>query len=204
MIQHKVKVCARIILFLFITACSNNNNDESTQNNKKDDTKEVGFHEKFTLDIPVYFEEMNDINEQAVLQYGYIAKIDSVENKGFEDEFYMTVIPYAKDAFAGTMVDSGTVDLAAFNLRTAINLALILEDFTAEKESPMTEMVNGVPCVKNSFLGRLGTYLIYYQMAVYETNDTFYQLLTWCMQNDKMKHKKEMDEMINSFEINLN
>ncbi|MFD1551804.1 hypothetical protein [Putridiphycobacter roseus] len=163
--------------------------------------QEIAYLNVFSLSIPNYFIEMDDINAQAAIQYGYIEPKDSLESKQESDEFYLTVIPYAKTAFAETMVDSGKVDLSALNLRTAINLALILEDFSAEKENPVTEMVNGIPTIKNSFLGRLGSYLVYYQMAVYETEDTFYQLLTWCMQNDQGKHKEEMNMMIASFEI---
>ena len=63
-------------------------------------------------------------------------------------------------------------------------------------------MINGVGCIQNQFTGKMNGYSIYYQLAVFETEEQFLQLLTWCYESEKEQHQSEMDRMIYSFEVN--
>ena len=185
---------------VFFVKCSDTAITDKVETESKSSNQIVKIENHFTIELPNFFIEMNDINPQAILQYGFIKADIDTSSSFTDDEFYVTIIPFDKANMQKTLLDSNGVSLSDFNWRTAVNLELILEDFSAEIKSPKTSLINGLPCIQNTFFGRLGTYLVYYQMAVYETETQYYQLLTWCMQSQSNVHKTKMNDMINSFE----
>lgn len=155
--------------------------------------------DNFRIKLPNYFVEMSDINPKASLQYGFIANSDALNHEN-DDEFFVTILALKKTDIVQSLLDSGLVTIDKMNLKTAINLDLILEGFKATTAYPETELINGIVALRNEFSGRLGIYDVFYKMAIFETEQYFFQLLTWCMQKHANKHKNEMDSMILSFE----
>ncbi|MFK8044048.1 MAG: hypothetical protein AB8B72_01035 [Crocinitomicaceae bacterium] len=196
-------VISRFTLFfiaVFMLACEGNAGDEETGKSYDEKGIVVDFDTDFQITIPQYFQEMYDINPKADLQYGFINKEKDSASADFEDEVYVTILMLPKSELAPTFSDSGRITLSRVNDRTAINLELILDDFTIGNPSPSPTLINGLPAIRNDFSGRLGQYRVAYKMGLYETETDFYQLLTWCMEKHKSKHNSEMDAMINSIE----
>lgn len=194
----------RFFLPVFIVFCvvscqtsSEENNDPKTE---LENVNSIVIAERFKIDVPKYFTEMWDINPKAELQYGYVNKDKDSTSKEFEDEVYVTVLVLPKNELIETFADSGRITLNKVNERTAINLELILDEFTQGNKNPIPSIINGFSAIENEFYGRLGQYKVYYKMAVYETEEDFFQLLTWCMDKHANKHKQEMDAMIHSFD----
>ena len=185
---------------LFWSCESSVSKENETDNLPVDIGQVIRFSDHFEIKVPDYFVEMDDINPNAIVQYGAISDEKDSLSDDFEDEIYVTVMELPKVDLSSTFADSGRVTLNKINDRTAINLELILDDFKAVNKSPKSEMINGLSAIKNEFFGRLGQYKVYYKMGVFETETHYYQLLTWCMQKHAQKHKDEMDGIILSFE----
>lgn len=150
------------------------------------------------IKVPDYFVEMDDVNEFALIQCGYIEE-PSEDNIIIEDEVYAIVLVDYKNDIEKVYGDSVQMSLMDFNELTIQNLDYILEDLTVEVENPIIQEQNGLKNIHNEFYGRLGEYLIYYQTSIYETEIGFYRVLTWCMQDHLTKHKSEMYKITSSF-----
>lgn len=191
-----------IILFFivgFLSSCITDAKGDDAAFIVADENALIELIDDYTLKLPNYFIEMSDLNPNAILQYGFIEKLNDSET-GDEDEFFVTVDVLDKSDLKPSISDSGLVSINKVNLRTAINLNLILDDFKTVIEQPKIELINGVSTMRNEFSGRLGMYNVFYKMAIFETEKYFFQLLTWCMKKHADKHKNEMDSMILSFE----
>jgi len=191
-----------LVTAVFMLACKGNAKDEKIIKTAEVEGRVVNFDTDYQITIPQYFEEMYDINPKADLQFGFINQDKDSSSNGFEDEIYVTVLRLPKSDLAPTFSDSGRITLNKVNQRTAINLELILQDFTIGNPYPKPILINGIPAMTNDFSGRLGEYQVTYKMGLYETETDFYQLLTWCMEKYKLKHENEMNAMINSIEKN--
>jgi len=150
------------------------------------------------IEIPSYFTEMNDINADALIQYGYIAKEDSTSILE-QDEFYTMVLVNYKSDIKKIVGDTINVDLEYLYNRRVLNLDQIFDDFTIENDKPIIQTQNNLNTIHNEFYGRLGESLVYYQFRIYETESGFFQVLSWCMQDYKEKHKAEMYKITSSF-----
>ena len=74
------------------------------------------------------------------------------------------------------------------------------ENLTTE---PVVEDLHGLGCVRNELsrklIGNNGEVLLYYQMAIVEGENAFYQILTWCIDSQREDFEYEMEKIINSF-----
>ena len=185
---------------IIVSACNLNDGATSDELISEKPGQVISLVDSYQIVVPPYFEEMTDINPNAILQYGYISGQKDSSKLDFDDEIYVTVLTLPKNELASTFADTGRITLNKVNNRTAVNLQLILDDFKITEANPKPILINGFAAIKNEFRGRLGTYKVFYKMAIYESETEFYQLLTWCMQKHADKHSAEMEGMIQSFE----
>jgi hydrogenase maturation factor len=195
-------------LFLILTisllcACKNSTKDDADQIKKQDELlqpyKTVFADDICSIEVPKYFYEIDDINPDALIQYGYIEQEDTVNLNYIEDEIYAIVLVNYKFELEKIYGDSIEITLNDFNQMCQSNLSYMLEDFSAEFESPKIQTIGEVNYVHNEFLGRLDDYLVYYQIGIYETPKGYYQVLTWTLQEYMAKHKDEMLKITTSF-----
>ncbi len=200
MIRQFPPIIYLLLLSALFGACKPSIQKDNLEAKSDDLTQRISFSDGFHISIPSYFVEMNDINPNAIVQFGSIGEVKDSLSDNFEDEIYLTIMELSKANLKNTFADSGRITLNKVNDRTAINLELILEEFKVSHTNPKPEIINGLAAIQNEFSGRLGQYKVYYKMGIYETRNHFYQLLTWCMQKHVQKHKAEMDKIIHSFE----
>jgi len=192
-----------ILLILIFTnqSCNTENTEQVNENQSNglvDEYKTVQADEICEITIPNYLYKMDDINEYAIIQYGYIQEPDST-NIVIDDEFYVIVLADYKNELKQTLGDTVNVNIMDFNMMCTQNLNMTLDDLTIEYDEPKIQEQNGIKTIHNEFYGRLGKYLVYYQLGVFETEIGYYQILTWCMQDHLTKHKDEMYKITSSF-----
>jgi len=199
--SHKIIILFSL-LFVLLISCESNKTSDETQFAESVEDIEV-FQTVYAegiceIQVPDYFVEMDDVNEFALIQTGYIAEPDA-EDIIIDDEIYAIVLVDYKNEIEKVYGDSIQMSLLDFNGLTIQNLDYILEDLTVGIENPIIQEQNGLKNIHNEFYGRLGEYLIYYQTSIYETEIGFYRVLTWCMQDHLTKHKSEMYKITSSF-----
>ncbi len=155
---------------------------------------------EFKIKLPDYFVEMDDIDPRAKLQYGYIQKDKPEGEQTLEDEIYVTLVEFDKAKAGKEKGDETSLSLADFNKKNMVNQEVSLTEFEVANSAPKTELINGMTCIKNQYWGNMGGYSVFYNMAMFETEDRFYQLLLWCFKDYQDKHSSEMDKIIHSFE----
>jgi hypothetical protein len=79
-------------------------------------------------------------------------------------------------------------------------LAEGLDNYEVLTTEPEVEKVNGMDCVKNEMRGSLGEINVLYKLGVFEGEKAFYQVLTWCIEEQKATFASDMDKIIESFE----
>ncbi len=190
-----------LLILISFSSCDykTNSSDEDSEIELSSAYKTVKADEICEILVPKYFNEIEDINPKAVIQYGYIEEEDTINKNHIEDEIYVIVLVDYKFELEQIFGDTIEIKLKEFNQMCQENLELILEDFSAEYENPKIQTENGVKSIHNEFLGRLDEYLVYYQIGVFETEKGFYQVLTWTLQEYMNKHKEEMLKMTTSF-----
>ena len=198
MFNPKYRFFSFLFIVLICIQCQDENNSGEVEDQVSNGYELIQYPEEFSIQLPDYFKEMNDVNPAAILQYGFIDKNDKENLLG--DEVYVTVISHYKTEMRKKLDDTSLIKLIDFNTMSNVNLDLILEDFSVVVKNPKIELINGLSCIQNQFHGKLGQYPVYYQLAVFESENEFFQLLTWCMENHISAHKAEMNYMINSFE----
>lgn len=196
----------KLLFFLLISigllsGCSGEQSTDAVQIEHQPEVdlfKTVKADEICEIEVPNYLEKMNDVNENAVIQYGYIQERDS-NNIIIDDEIYVIVLADFKSELEQELGDTIEINILDFNMMCAQNLNMTLDDLTSEYEEPTIQEQNGIKSIHNEFYGRLGKYLVYYQLGVFETEIGYYQILTWCMQDHLSKHKDEMYKITSSF-----
>lgn len=191
------------MLLIGLSSCENASpeNSDVVQDSSIENTstfQTVSLEGVCEIKVPGYFEHMNDINADALIQYGYIEP-ENDESIIIEDEIYAIVLVDYKDELQKMFGDSLEINILDFNDMCVQNLDMTLDDLSVEYDKPNIQDYNGVLSIHNEFYGRLGQYLVYYQFGIYETEIGFYQILTWCMQDHVAKHKEEMYKITSSF-----
>lgn len=149
--------------------------------------------EWYTVDVPEHFEEMYDLNSDASTQYGYVEEVG-----GEVKEHYLIIITETHDEIAS--YDLGfDFDAESYSEIAVSSLEGGLDEYEVLTKNAKVEQVNGMDCVKNSMRGSLGFVDVYYQLGVFEGETGFYQVLTWCIEDQKDEFKGDMDKIINSF-----
>jgi hypothetical protein len=194
-------IFAYFLIAIMVFGCASNDSSELLSESKEVVVfKTVKSESICQIDVPDYFNEMNDINDKALIQYGYIEKPeDKVNEVIIEDEVYAIVLVNYKNELAKVYGDSVKIEILDFNFMCEQNLKFILDDLSVVHEKPIVQEQNGLKSVHNEFYGRRDEYLVYYQFGIFETEIGFYQVLTWCMQDHLTKHKEEMYKVTSSF-----
>ena len=162
----------------------------SSCNYFSDEVAEVTFEDRYSIKLPVFLSKATDLNEDASIQYQHIFK-----------EFYAIVIDEPKDELGQILVDnninayytddfSGYSDLILGSMEESLEL---LSDWDVKHTR-----VNGMPANVVKFSGRYDDVDIYYNLAVIEGRETYYQVMVWTLNDRKETHEKQMNDIIYS------
>lgn len=149
--------------------------------------------EYYTVDVPEHMEVMYDLNAEATTQYGYVKSVG-----GETKEHYLIVITETHDEIESYGLDM-EFDAESYSEIAVSSLEGGLDEYEVLTKNPKVEQVNGMDVVKNQMRGSLGSVDVYYQLGVFEGEHGFYQVLTWCIEDQKDEFKGDMDKIIDSF-----
>lgn len=152
----------------------------------------------FTMSLPGHMESRYDLNQEASLQYGYVAEVG-----GEVLENYIIVLLETKEEIAGYELDV-ELDAMSYWEISANALGEDLDSYEIVTENPEVESINGMNCVisemEGSMISEYGLVEVYYMLGVFEGENAFYQVLTWTILDQKSEFKADMKKMIKSFE----
>jgi len=186
------------VLFL-VSSCNTQSDVENTEAKVESNYKTVMADEICSIEVPAYFWEMNDLNSESLLQYGYNDTVVDSTALIVKDAIFVTTSVFYKMDLQKMLGDSMKFDLLEFNTDFVENLKLALDDAKPEFENPTINEHNGIKSLHNSIYGSYGKDLVYYQIGLFETEIAYYQVLSWCLQDHLAKHKDEMYRMTTSF-----
>ncbi len=151
----------------------------------------------FDIKIPDRMDIMTDLNAEASLQYGYVKEM-GLEVK----EHYLIVLMETKEEIETYDLDV-EFDAMSYSEISVESLGNGLDEYNILTTNPEVEKVNGMDCVKSQMQGTLfgpqGNINVYYKLGVFEGDKAFYQVLTWCIEEQKGEFEADMDMIIESF-----
>ena len=190
-------VVAALALTSFATSgCSSKPKTAEERNQVKPDEsfKEVKINSLYSMSLPDYLTEGNDLNDQASLQYQNIYK-----------EVYVIVIDESKEDFVNTFKELGEYDdskSACDNYAKAQMESIEgnMETVTSKSAFRKTKLhgcdtrISDVVGTQSGITDAMG-----FTVAFVEGKENLYMIMTWTFEKDKAKYQDDMDMMINSF-----
>lgn len=149
----------------------------------------------FSISIPEYMKETDQLHDDAVLQYMNIYK-----------ETYIVILEESKEEFIRVYKDLEEYNDSILIIR---NYALVQKNFLKEniKVKEQTELqslkINGMDAEMTELQGMVEGMPVEaaYLMALIEGRDNIYFIMTWTLKDKFEKYKSTFEEMIKSFKI---
>lgn len=148
----------------------------------KQEYQTVTIEHKYSIELPSFLSEVNNLNPEASLQYQNPLR-----------EFYVLVLDEAKADFPNL----AAIDLDGYNnlLRNNLESSIGNPVFSPTRDT----LINGLKAKMFSLSGTTQGLDIHYEFAYLESDKNFYQILTWTLLNRKDKFLPDMKKIIASF-----
>lgn len=172
--------------------------------NELEGTDENDWHTYFDLKVPAPMQEMDGLNQEAIAQYSYVEEVPLENNEMEVREHYLIVMMEEKEAIKGYPVEL-EVDIESYNddAIESMRKGERIENFTILSQSSEVEKINDADCIKTEIEASIISYSepvqLYYQLGVFETERAFYQVITWCIGDQRSLFKTDMERIVNSF-----
>ncbi len=147
----------------------------------------------FEIELADYFSPIDDLNDEALLSYGY-ADSDEGEFK----ECYFIILHETHKAIDKLKLGM-EYDADSYLKICAESIEDGLMEPTVEYMQEDEIVVNGLNYMSCEIEGEWDDMELYYQLGVYRGTKSFYQLLAWTPLNQKEYFKKDIDDMFKSF-----
>lgn len=202
---------------LVITSCSQSVNEDNVDKNEVHETEiasellaeiegyEAGEEWKayFDISIPAPMQIVEGLNRDAIAQYGYVAKMQGHQDTSVL-EHYLFVIMQPKSEISGYPKELD-LDLMTYRNDAVANLESSkgLKAFDVLTMNPKIDTINNVIGVKNEMLATVEKdgkpVQLYYNLGVFEGDKAFYQVMTWCLNEQKSTFQHDMNLILDSF-----
>ncbi|MCD8080434.1 MAG: hypothetical protein LUF04_08500 [Bacteroides sp.] len=150
---------------------------------QSDKTREVIVEDMYSISLPGYLSEANDLNEDASLQYQNMWK-----------EFYVIVIDDLKSEMQDILEEHELLEIYPNDLEGYSDLIWdgFEEDMDVQKiTDPMDDMINGRPVKYRKINAVVEGVDVFYYFAIVEGKDRFYQILTWTLTERQKSMRKK-------------
>jgi hypothetical protein len=146
---------------------------------------------RYSLELPSDYKKVNDINEEASLQYQ-----NTIKN------IFIIVIDEPKTALAkalseNSLNDSYTNDLEGYSrlITNGMDASISVKNMPDFEDTT----INGFKARLLSFDGLSSGNRVYWKLAFVEGNNRYYQIMVWTNADNQKKYENEMAAIINSF-----
>lgn len=145
---------------------------------------QININNKYAIQLPDYMQPATELHTDASLQY-----------KNEEKDIYTIVI------------DENKNEMKNYNLKYSLDTyfkAVASQPFVEAIEhskmtAPVKKQINGSSAMVAEITGDINENPVYYKLAVIETTNSFYQILTWTSAGNKESFSKDIDQTIDSF-----
>ncbi len=173
-----MRISLYFILSLFIFQSCSSGEEE----------KLVTVENNFSLSLPKFLKEVDDLNAAASLQY----------QSGIK-EFYVLVLDESKDEVHAGINENNLAEIYENNIEGYSKL--IVENFQQGLAEPdfsetIDTIINGLPAKLTSVKGIVEDIEIFYSLGVYEGEENYFQVLTWTLESRKDKYKSKMKKIL--------
>jgi len=174
------KISFIIFTILFLVTC---------QPTKTEQT--ITIENKYSLTIPSFLTKVNNLNDDASLQYQHAWK-----------EFYVIVIDELKIELQTALEQNNMLEIYPNDINGFSNLLLDgLEQAIpiSSKSSIVDTTIHNLPAKLLTFKGRVEGIDSFYTLAIIEGRNRYYQIMTWTLPSKEYQYKEKMREMIYTF-----
>jgi len=173
------KIVTFILIILLLQSCSSG-----------DEEQKITVGNKYTLSIPAFLTKVNNLNDDASLQYQHAWK-----------EFYVIAIEESKDEIERALIDNNLTSIYENNIDGYSKLALDVfkESLNNPYQSEIIEtIVNEMPSKLTTLKGSVDGIDAFYSIGMYEGKESYYQVLAWTLSSKQYSYKSKMDKILYS------
>lgn len=169
-----------IILLLFsmvLLSCETDNTERT-----------ISYENKYSLAIPAFLTEVHNLNDEASLQYQHAWK-----------EFYVIVIDEPKSELQGALDTYNLSNSYTNNLDGYSKLILDnfnLGDLNLGYSNIEDTIINKMPAKLLSFSQSIDDTDIYFEVALIEGIESYYQVMAWTSEEKKYFYKDKMNDIL--------
>lgn len=190
MIKLKKLVLLSCLLSL-LNSCVNSTKNEQSNTLINTNFEEIRVNNQYSIELPTFMNESDDLNPEASLQYQNIFK-----------ETYVVVINESKEEFRSIFEDLGEYDqdLSAAKNYKDIQLQFLEEEVVINKINNIeSSIINGLPFEITEVDATADGIDIGYTIAFVEGIKEVYMIMVWTLQNRHKKYSGLFKKITKSF-----
>ena len=156
-----------------------------------DEYQIVNIDDQYSLTIPSFLTKVNNLNDNASLQYQHGLK-----------EFYVIVIDESKIELQNALEDYQLTEYFTNDVKGYSDL--LLEGFEQtvsikQKSTILDTLINGMPARLLTISGRIDGIDAYYSLAFIQGRHSYYQIMAWTLSSKEFEYKDKMNRIMYTF-----
>ena len=155
-----------------------------------DEEQKITIENKYTLSIPAFLTKVNNLNDDASLQYQHAWK-----------EFYVIAIDEPKNEMQKALIDNNLTGIYENNINgySKLMLDVFKESLNNPIQSELIDTtVNEMPAKLTTLNGTVEGIDAFYSIGIYEGKERYYQVLAWTLSSKKYSYKSKMNKILYS------
>lgn len=146
----------------------------------------------YSLDVPNHLSEVNNLNDDASLQYQNAFK-----------ELYVIVIDETKREVRYALAIEGAGDIYSddFGGYTRLMIDNLKQSIPMKNIKIQDTIIHSLDAKIIGFNSKVEEYDVFYKLAFINGIENYYQIMSWTLLDKKQEHEKIMDKMIYSFKV---
>lgn len=151
----------------------------------------ITIESKYSLTIPSFLTKVNNLNEDASLQYQHAWK-----------EFYVITIDESKEELNKALKENNLTEVYSNDIKGYSNLLLDVfsESMTISSKSEIKDtLINGLSARTVQIAGRTEGINAYFSLGFIEGENNYYQIMAWTLADTKYQYDSEITKLIYSF-----
>lgn len=177
MLMKTFYIAVLLILMTLVSSCGS---EEGVQT--------ITIEGRYTLTIPAFLSEADDLHEDASLQYQNIFK-----------DVYVLVIDEPKTALHDILDEFDYEETYSNDLDGYTQLILdgVIQNLNNPHQTDVVETtVNGLPARLTTLEGVIENMPIFYVYGLYESQESYYQVIVWTSVEKKSQYKPKMEAVL--------
>ncbi len=174
------KISFTIVSILFLVACQPTDSEQT-----------ITIDNKYSLTLPSFLTKVNNLNEDASLQYQHAWK-----------EFYVIVIDETKSEVQAALEQNNLTETYSNDIDGYSNL--LMDGFeqvisVSSKSSIVDTTIFKLPAKFLTINGNVEGIDAFYSLAFIEGKNRYYQIMAWTLASKKYQYQEKMQKMIYTF-----